>query len=238
MAIQPALRNESTAQPRLGVNNKNTANRLTPAGGRERVNIMGEYAKYNGEQIKIGTCENMYYLRYDQRNLVDPIPHSLDPSDESIIGEIRFRFPFPEEDHTEPGAFDDAFKGLGIYGADDLLEGVDHDKEQFVSSRGMNVCLPCPESAEGKAAPYKVHKNGYSGSVRIVQQKRVGAELWTVCECGSCGAKFRLEQESAERLAVAVRAYADREPEASSRATYYHTIADRVLAGYNSAVPA
>ena len=31
---------------------------------------MGEYASYLGERIKIGTCENMYYLRADQRHLV------------------------------------------------------------------------------------------------------------------------------------------------------------------------
>lgn len=27
---------------------------------------MGEFAKYNGNEIKIGICENMYYLRADQ----------------------------------------------------------------------------------------------------------------------------------------------------------------------------
>ncbi len=31
---------------------------------------MGEYAIYRGERIKIGTCEDMYYLRPDQVHLV------------------------------------------------------------------------------------------------------------------------------------------------------------------------
>ena len=31
---------------------------------------MGEYANYMGERVKIGTCEDMLYLRWDQRHLV------------------------------------------------------------------------------------------------------------------------------------------------------------------------
>ncbi|MBA3354975.1 MAG: hypothetical protein H0U18_03355 [Pyrinomonadaceae bacterium] len=29
---------------------------------------MGEYATFKGLSVKIGTCENMYYLRADQAN--------------------------------------------------------------------------------------------------------------------------------------------------------------------------
>ena len=32
---------------------------------------MGEYARFRGAEIKIGTCESMYYLRADQRHLID-----------------------------------------------------------------------------------------------------------------------------------------------------------------------
>ena len=32
----------------------------------KRERVMGEYAKYAGERVKIGTCEDMYYLRDDQ----------------------------------------------------------------------------------------------------------------------------------------------------------------------------
>lgn len=31
---------------------------------------MGEYANYMGQRVKIGTCESMYYLRWDQRGKV------------------------------------------------------------------------------------------------------------------------------------------------------------------------
>jgi hypothetical protein len=55
---------------------------------------MGEYATYNGENIKLGTCESMYYLRADQRHLI---------SGYRFDGGDRFRFPFPDEDDIEPG---------------------------------------------------------------------------------------------------------------------------------------
>lgn len=55
---------------------------------------MGEYAMYGGHQIKIGTCEDMYYLRADQAQRVRPERGSVDPFRQAP--EIRFRFPWPE----------------------------------------------------------------------------------------------------------------------------------------------
>lgn len=61
---------------------------------------MGEFAKFNGTEIKIGTCENMYYLRADQAPLVLPVPNSLDPVAQAAS--IRFRFPFPTPAESGP----------------------------------------------------------------------------------------------------------------------------------------
>ncbi len=55
---------------------------------------MGEYAQYNGNEIKIGTWGNMYYLRFDQVGKVHPLPNNLDPRAKDILEVIRFRFPF------------------------------------------------------------------------------------------------------------------------------------------------
>ena len=63
---------------------------------------MGEYAKYNGQQIKIGTCESMYYLRADQAHLVQAMSGNVNPITD--CESIRFRFPFPEEDGCKPGS--------------------------------------------------------------------------------------------------------------------------------------
>jgi hypothetical protein len=63
---------------------------------------MGEYAKYNGQEIKIGTCEEMFYLRYEDRTRVERLPNSLDPATETGL---FFRLPFPDEDAINPGSY-------------------------------------------------------------------------------------------------------------------------------------
>lgn len=62
---------------------------------------MGEYAIYRGAEVKIGTCEDMWHLRWDQAHLVRPLSGSVDPIGQRH--EVRFRFPWPDEDDLEPG---------------------------------------------------------------------------------------------------------------------------------------
>lgn len=166
---------------------------------------MGEYAKHDGEQIKIGTCEEMYYLRYDQREEVEPEKGNVDPAGDERH-ELRFRFPWPDEDGTLPGEFEKPFRNYGLH--IDAPEDVNHYSTQFSSQRGMLVSLPCPYSKEGKESPYKIGFNGYSGGVRIVQQKPLrDGRLALICECGGCGSKWRIEDE--EELKPILKALED-----------------------------
>jgi hypothetical protein len=66
---------------------------------------MGEYAirKSDKEYVKIGTCESMYYLRYEDREKVAAHPGNVDVN-ENPAG-LRFRLPFPDEDHFRPGEY-------------------------------------------------------------------------------------------------------------------------------------
>ena len=73
---------------------------------------MGEYAKYKGEEIKIGTCESMYYLRYEDRGKVTAIPHSINPALEK---DLFWRLPFPDEDNINPGEYDHYNRGYRLY---------------------------------------------------------------------------------------------------------------------------
>lgn len=107
---------------------------------------MGEYATYKGESVKIGTCEDLYYLRVDQAHLVTPQANSLDPMDKSIHEALRFRFPFPDEDHLEPGCFEDHNRGFRIPSSWVLPpEYDDHGSVQFTASAGYVMSIPCPE---------------------------------------------------------------------------------------------
>jgi len=194
---------------------------------------MGEYArlKSTNQRIKIGTCEDMYYLRFDQRNLVKHESGNVDPNSPADAGQIRFRFPFPQEDGMEPGDFE-PFYGLEVPGAK-AAKDCGHYSVQFSANRkqfgSYLVSLPCPNSKDADKIPAKVSRNGIGSEVEIVQQRLIGDELWTVCQCTACGAKWRCDKEAAEELIVALRAQADREP---GQADYFNAVADRVEAGY------
>lgn len=197
---------------------------------------MGEYASYHGEHIKIGTCEDMYYLRFDQRRFVGFLTGNVDVQDEETVLGLRFRFPFPDEDNLEPGSFEDYDRSVCIPGAK-IPEGVDHGNIQF-TAKGYLCSIPCPES--GAVLPVKVARNGSSGAVHLVRQKLLrDGRLVPILKCGGCGHLWRCEdQAEIEELAVLLRAAGDNrkrdswtESGESGGHEFYHEIAARVLAG-------
>jgi hypothetical protein len=208
---------------------------------------MGEYAtrKSDSENVKIGTCEDMYYLRFDQRWQVLAEPGNVDPVNDAEA--LRFRFPWPDEDLIRPGDFEDYNKGVRIDGLPASAD-VEHYSVQFSAPNGYLVSLPCPESAEYVPAPHgslsligvnrteaiRVHKNGYGGACKLVAQKfRPGIGLVPIMKCNACGAMWRIEdREGINCLVGALRAMAaEAERRLGGAAKYYQTIADRVLAG-------
>lgn len=74
---------------------------------------MGENArrKSDGEVVKIGTCECMYYLRWEDRSKVEKVPNSLDPS---ACAGLFFRLPFPEEDDVQIGEYENYNRGYRL----------------------------------------------------------------------------------------------------------------------------
>lgn len=186
---------------------------------------MGEYANYLSKRVKIGTCEDMLYLRWDQRHLVTDSETPL--FDEKVLGAIRFRFPWPEEDDVTPGGFEDAFKSWRLNNFEQPQD-VEHGLVQFRhEANGYLVSLPCPEANEltvnGKTIT--IHKNGYGGPASLVQQawRRPAAcyrnhpetncghrQLVGIARCNGCHALYRLEDGYEKAAAVAIRAEADR----------------------------
>lgn len=75
---------------------------------------MGEYAKRRSDavEIKIGTCESMYYLRYEDRNKVEAMDGNINPS-ESM--NLRWRLPLPDEDNVLPGEYEDYNRAVRLY---------------------------------------------------------------------------------------------------------------------------
>jgi len=75
---------------------------------------MGEYGrrKNDGAEIKFGTCESMYYLRYEDRRKVTPDGGSLNPATEK---NLFWRLPFPDEDNIRIGEYKDYNRGEALY---------------------------------------------------------------------------------------------------------------------------
>lgn len=194
---------------------------------------MGEYAKYKGESVKIGTCEDMYYLRHGQRGDVTRERGSVDPV--ADVTALRFRFPFPDEDNIPPGHFDPHSRAVAVpSGWRPSVGTFDHYSVQFTAPVGYLLSIPCPES--GKAPEgVNVHKNGWRGDFLLTQQKQLAdGRLVPILKCGGCGALFRLEDaHDIGALRVAFRSYGDSRIQQSrdknpSEGAFWHAIADRI----------
>lgn len=213
---------------------------------------MGEYATYNGQSVKIGTCEQMYYLRADQVPLIQPESGNVNPRRRSHAEQIQFRFPFPREDGIEPGAFEDHDYGMGVWGIEppDDPEQIEHCHLQFTrnypESGGILLSIPCPRSREGKASGLKVHYNGYNGAVQLHSQRLVDGRLVLILRCGDCGALYRvptlddakpvldiLEKEAAaEDHRTKIANQRPGAVQCASAGDYYREVARRIVAGY------
>jgi len=205
---------------------------------------MGEYAVSDGLRVKIGTCEDMLYLRADQTGKL--AESDVDFGDRAVLEVVRFRFPWPDEDGNAPGDFDDPFRGLRLWGAE-VPEGVEHGLVQFSARNGYLVSLPCPEDPiHGDSPEYVVHRNGYGGPASLIAQGWRGGRLVGIARCNGCEHAYRLEDGAEEAAAVGIRSEADREirtaeqngPEGNRAiGERLHLIADRLLAGYGERLP-
>ena len=155
---------------------------------------MGEYAKYNGHEIKIGTCERMYYLRYEDRGKVAPLHGNVNPAIETGL---FFRLPYSDEDNVRPGGYDNYNRGYRMYKKDEKY-AVDYTDEslaenpgtiQLSHQSGLLLNVPCyhgiklPEVTDGMKAFW----NGKSWSIELVHlyvnDKR---EVLPVIHCRHC----------------------------------------------------
>lgn len=176
---------------------------------------MGEYAerRSDGERVKIGTCENMYYLRADQVRAVRALDGNVDPVGDAV--EIRFRFPWPDEDHVLPGEHEASDRGLLVEGLR-APEGAEHGTLWYASRghRGEALC-------------------GGGRGVELVQQRLVGFDLVAVGRCPLCRTRWRYsDAPSALPLMMALAERGRREADPSLL-----RIASRVLDGYSGRHP-
>ncbi len=197
---------------------------------------MGEFARRKDDNVsvKIGTCEEMYYLRFEDRHNVTPEPNSADPVAE--CGLLRFRLPFPDEDGTPIGEYKDYSRGLrlcrkGTFGCEDWKDDAAADDPGTVQLRhecGLLVNVACHHGLRlpdvGKSSAFW---NGKTHSFELASLRPVGSGLlvYPVVRCRHCGQAWRYEwadvwdfipREMQARLRVYRDAFVEERAEATS----------------------
>ena len=118
---------------------------------------MGEYAirKSDGESIKIGTCEDMYYLRYEDRCKVTP-------EEGSGFG-YRWRLPFPDEDCIRPGEYGSGFRGIELTTGTCVGDNGEDEEFEF---------RPIDSNYDNLLLPLGLHPGGRRGDVSSRQHRQ------------------------------------------------------------------
>ena len=184
---------------------------------------MGEYVKYKKECVKIGTCEDLYYVSYQKYVSMLPFlkqeEHNLPPErySEDNSG-FRFRFPFPDEDNAEFVSHTDYNRGYIFGVTKELALEVEHHemsvKAGCENSYNINITIPCPASGKLNLN----HSPINNIPMLVKQQKLIEGKLWTVLECGYCEAKFRIDLQDAEKFCAFIES---------------EEIKKRIMAGYD-----
>lgn len=166
---------------------------------------MGEFAKRisDGSEVKIGTCEEMLYLRFSDRGKVSALPGSVNINDDRVAGQLLFRLPFSDEDGILPGDYKEPFRRQRIYDANGDYTNPELETQpgimQLHHPSGLLLNVPCyhglrlPEVADGTRAFW----NGKSWSIELAMlrctQENGALVLHPVIGCRWCRKLWRTE---------------------------------------------
>jgi len=142
---------------------------------------MGEYAKRksDGEKVKIGTCESMYYCRYEDKNKV-----IYDFGDYSYF----WRLPFPDEDNITVGNYDPYNRGSQLTGFEDLELINDPGIMQVSSKSGLLLNVNCYHGYKlpTGSTDIKPFWNGKGNFFELNSIKNVDKKFRFVVTCKYC----------------------------------------------------
>jgi len=173
---------------------------------------MGEYAIVDEHEVKLGVCEDLYYTRLSQATgLVTLDGEAVD----NPTSGYRFRFPFPDEDHIQLGAFPDFERGVLLPFASKPTDAwVNVEPEQH--RRSLYLRVPLYNGKEYGDSTYfrtvEVACPVAQGEienipVEIIQQRLMGdGHLAVIVRCGFCGSIYRLTPAETRAMCEAITA--------------------------------
>jgi len=189
---------------------------------------MGEYAKRktDQEEIKIGTCDCMYYLRYEDRHTVEALPGHVDTVNTL---NLFWRLPLPSEDEILPGCYKSHQCVIRLYYVPEKRTyscqyAVDFRDEtmaenpgtmQLHHESGLLLNVPCYHGLRlpDVQPPMQAFWNGKTHSIELAHIRNIGQnDIVPIIRCRHCGntwtAKWKEvldyipDKELRERLAV------------------------------------
>jgi len=187
---------------------------------------MGEYVKYKRSEVKIGTCESLYYVSYPKftealaAGHVRKAENNLYPSEYSKAGAgFLFRFPFPDEDRLKFGDIKEGFdRGVKITMTDPtVLEDIHHDPDKpYRKDIQVEFQKPVHRISDGKECLAIIVRNGTAP----------GDDL------------FRLEDDLDVLNLVKQLAKNNLGPETDpDQKVFYYAAAERIVTGYGLDLP-
>lgn len=189
---------------------------------------MGEYFK----KTKIGTCENLYYMRY-----AELLEHQHEKNDDHVSmsvylqDDFSYRFPWPDEDNTSFAiANRQPFRNLTFNAPADF--SYPH-KNRCVSVTcngvyNVNVQLPCILSPEFKALGLQTSPVTSQPLFFSMQLMAQGA-VHTLFRCGYCETGFYCtDPAEIDLIKSAIRSSYIRPTTPQSEIDYYTAIIDRI----------
>jgi len=151
---------------------------------------MGEYAirKSDNSDIKIGTCDNMYYLRMEDKDKVD-----YDGSWKNAF----FRLPFSDEDDILPGGYLDYNRHVVLYNFECKECGDNPGTTQLKSNHGMLLNVPCHhgEKLPENTGDIKAFFNGKGPHYALYRIKIKDNKIIGLFGCMECGEKWTIPLE-------------------------------------------
>lgn len=184
---------------------------------------MGEYVRHLGSTVKLGTCEDLYYVSYTKYKAALQSSYLISVENNCTVAYyakpdsgFRFRFPFPDEDRL-------SFGDIGNF---DLRRGV-----------AITLDANVVELLDAGKKPDKKYQ------IEIVQQKLVHRQedgklcLALVWRDPAKGKYFREEEDAiiGKILSQIIKHHVLHEQDSEKKA-FFRSIACRILKGYRMEV--
>lgn len=168
---------------------------------------MGEYAKFRGQDVKMGTCNAMYYITYDSYKKYTKSGELVPESNHDYSTNCLFRFPFPDEENDGVVAHNDFNRGVtfmvskstGIeMGHSTMFFRTDWNNNRKSDAPAIGFSTPCIQTPEFSLEKHDFNKTNDNLIFEVVLQRFIDGELQTVVRCPYCGEMCRLSKEEAK----------------------------------------